>query len=47
MKRCAALLLFSLVLAPSAGADWLFGERIAVTADPAAGVFHHLDGAGR
>ena len=33
--------------APQAAEIWQFGARIAVTAPPQAGIFHHLDGAGR
>ncbi len=43
-------LLILLLLAPlqlQAASQWAFSERIAVTEKPQAGVFHHLDSAGR
>ncbi len=43
----AALPLLLLALAPVAAADWRFDIATPLTPPPVAGVFHHLDGAGR
>lgn len=48
MKRLpAALGLWLAAGMATASGDWVFELRIAVTGEPATGVYHHLDGAGR
>lgn len=45
--RLTGLALWLVVAAAGAAERWQFEPRLAVTGGPAAGVFHHLDGAGR
>ncbi len=51
MRRAQPILLLLaglfLVAPLNLAADWNFASRLAVTAAPTAGVFHHLEGAGR
>ena len=43
-RALAAIFLFA---ATAAAAQWQFSPRLAVTAPPQSGIFHHLEGAGR
>ncbi len=47
MRPAVALLLFIVATATYAGSNWQWSSKIAVSAAPQEGVFHHLDGSGR
>lgn len=47
MRAALLLLLGAFAVESPAAERWAFGEQVAVDGEPAAGVFHHLDGTGR